>query len=75
MHQTPFYFQYLLSTTVLTLSFSPLLDCERDGGDITDVPGYNLEVVYEEPDLTDGIGGVDYRIEYGVGGGYDSEEY
>ena len=64
----------MLSTTVLTLSFSPLLDCELDGGGNPEAPEVNYEVVYEEPDLFGGIEGVDYRIEYGIGGGYDSEE-
>ena len=64
----------MLSTTVLTLSFSPLLDCELIDGGNTNGSEVNYDIVYEEPDLTDGIEGVDYRIEYGVDGGYDSEE-
>ena len=62
----------MLNTTVLTLSFSPLLDCESDGGGNTKGPENNYEIVYEEPDLSGGVEGVDYGIVYGVG--EDDEE-
>ena len=59
--------------TVLTLSFSPLLDYESDGGGNTDGPEGNYELVYEEPDLSGGVEGVDYGIVYGVGDDEDEE--
>jgi len=64
----------LLSTTVLTLSFSPLLDYEIDEGGNTEEPEGDYEVVYEEPNLSGGVEGVDYRIVYGVGEDVDEEE-
>jgi hypothetical protein len=64
----------LLSTTVLTLSFSPLLDYEIDEGGNTGEPEEDYEIVYEEPDLSGGVEGVDYRIVYGVGEDVDEEE-
>ena len=69
-----FYFWHLLSTTVLTLSFSPLLDYETEGGGNTGEPEDNYEIVYEEPDLSGGVEGVDYRIVYGVGDEEQEEE-
>ena len=63
----------MLSTTVLTLSFSPLLDYESDGGGNTGGPENNYELVYEEPDLSGGVEGVDYGIVYGVVDGEDEE--
>ena len=63
----------MLSTTVLTISFSSLLDCELDEGGNTDGPGDNYEVVYEEPDLSGGVEGVDYGIVYGLGDEEDEE--
>ena len=63
----------MLSTTVLTLSFSPLLDYETDGGGNTGEPEGNYELVYEEPDLSGGVEGVDYGIVYGVGDDEDEE--
>ena len=63
----------MLSTTVLTLSFSPLLDCELDERGSSDGPEVNYDVVYEEPDLSGGVEGVDYGIVYGVGDDEDEE--
>ena len=63
----------MLSTTVLTLSFSPLLDYEIDEGGNIEEPEGDYEVVYEEPDLSGGVEGVDYGIVYRVGDGEDEE--
>jgi hypothetical protein len=64
----------LLSTIVLTLSFSPLLDCETEEGVDTEAPEGSYDVVYEEPDLSGGVEGVDYRIVFGVGSEEDAAE-
>ena len=63
----------MLSTTVLTLSFSPLLDYDTEGGVNIGEPEDNYEIIYEEPDLSGGIEGVDYGIVYGFGDEEDEE--
>jgi hypothetical protein len=53
----------LLSTPVLNLSSKTLaLDCENS----KDVPDNSEEQYYEEPDLSEGVEGVDYGIVYGT---------
>ena len=51
----------------------PLLDYESDGGVNTRELEDNYEIVYEEPDLSGGIEGVDYGIVYGVEDDEDEE--
>jgi hypothetical protein len=52
-----------LSTHVLNLSSKTLaLDCKNS----EDVPDDSEEQYYEEPDLSEGVEGVDYDIVYGT---------
>ena len=45
---------------------TPLLDCDTEVEAITDgAPEGSYELVYEEPDLSGGVEGVDYGIVYG----------
>ena len=45
---------------------TPLLDCDPEVEAINDgAPEGSYELVYEEPDLTGGVEGVDYGIVYG----------
>ena len=50
-----------------------MLDYETDGGVNTGEPEEHYEIVYEEPDLSGGVEGVDYGIVYGVGDDEDEE--
>jgi hypothetical protein len=43
-----------------------LLDCELEGGGYADAPKGSYEVVYDEPNLSGGVEGVDYNIVYGT---------
>jgi hypothetical protein len=42
-----------------------LLDCENEVETIDGAPEGGYELVYEEPDLSGGVEGVDYGIVYG----------
>ena len=46
---------------------NPCLDCENSDCEDTEYGEYNGEIVYEEPDLSGGIEGIDYGIVYGLG--------
>jgi hypothetical protein len=43
-----------------------LLDCDIEVEANDGAPEGDYELVYEEPDLTGGVEGVDYRIVYGA---------
>ena len=46
---------------------TPLLDCDTEVEAINDgAPEGDYELVYEEPDLSGGVEGVDYGIVYGA---------
>ena len=51
-----------------------MLDYEIDGEGNTGEPEGDYEIVYEEPDLSGGVEGVDYGIVYGVGDEEEDEE-
>jgi hypothetical protein len=58
---TLFFKLSLLSTLVLTpLLLKSLLDCENNEGDYTDASEGSYKVIYEEPDLSRGVEGIDY---------------
>ena len=66
MHQTPFTLLELAEYLCTHFLSTPLLDCDPEVGAINDgAPEGSYELVYEEPDLTGGVEGVDYGIVYG----------
>ena len=48
---------------------NPCLDCENSDDENTEFGEYDDEIFYEEPDLSEGIEGIDYGIVYGTEGG------
>ena len=53
---------------------NPWLDCENSDFENTEFGEYDGEVVYEEPDLSGGIEGIDYGIVYSTDGGEAEDE-
>ena len=45
---------------------TPLLDCDHEEEACAGAPEGDYELVYEEPDLSGGVEGVDYGIVYGA---------
>jgi hypothetical protein len=65
----------LLNIFVLNLSSHPFLEFELYNTEETDANQQEYdEVYYEEPDLSGGIEGIDYIIEYGVNSEDNDEE-
>jgi hypothetical protein len=65
----------LLSIFVLNKYFHPFLDFELYNIEATEANQQeDDEVYYEEPDLSRGIEGIDYIIEYGVNSEDSNEE-
>jgi hypothetical protein len=50
-----------------------LLDCEELEEAALNAIGGQLDIFYEEPDLSRGVEGVDYFIRYGASSDEDSE--
>ncbi|KAK1698898.1 hypothetical protein QYE76_015595 [Lolium multiflorum] len=58
--------QHSMETTAQALQAAPAPDCDPEVEAINDgAPEGSYELVYEEPDLTGGVEGVDYGIVYG----------
>ena len=74
MHQTPFIFDTCWVRPYSPFPSHPLLDYETEEGGNTGEPEGEYEIVYEEPDLSGGVEGVDYGIVYGVGNEEEEEE-
>ncbi len=53
---------------------TPLLDCDNEVEATDGAPEGDYELVYEEPDLSGGVEGVDYGIVYGADNNNEAEE-
>ena len=65
MHQTHFFPFELAEYLCNHFLSTPLLDCDNEVEATDGAPEGNYELVYEEPDLSGGVEGVDYGIVYG----------
>jgi hypothetical protein len=55
------------------LPFNPRLDSENQFEETEGSPKNYEEVYYEEPDLSEGVKGIDYTISYGSDEGNEEE--